>query len=46
MKVLSVNEDEEVDIEIVEKDVFSDLDMLVEEFRYFLVESILDINEE
>ena len=42
----SVNEDEEVDIETVEKDAFSDSDMSVEELRYLPAEPIPDTNEE
>ncbi|XP_018458222.1 protein RBL isoform X2 [Raphanus sativus] len=46
VKVSSVNEDEEVDIETVEKDAFSDSDMSVEELRYLPAEPIPDTNEE
>lgn len=46
MKVLDVNEDEEVDIEAVEKDAFSDSDMSVEELRYLPAEPIPDTNEQ
>lgn len=46
MKVLDVNEDEEVDIETVEKDAFSDSDMSVEELRYLPAEPIPDTNDQ
>lgn len=46
MKVLDVNEDEEVDIETVEKDAFSDSDISVEELRYLPAEPIPDTNEQ
>lgn len=44
--MLDVNEDEEVDIETVEKDAFSDSDMSVEELRYLPAEPIPDTNEQ
>ncbi|CAN8258599.1 unnamed protein product [Cochlearia groenlandica] len=46
VKVLDVNEDEEVDIETVEKDAFSDSDMSVEELRYLPAEPIPDTNDQ
>uniref|UniRef100_A0A1J3K483 Retinoblastoma-binding protein 5-like protein n=1 Tax=Noccaea caerulescens TaxID=107243 RepID=A0A1J3K483_NOCCA len=46
VKVSDVNEDEEVDIETVEKDSFSDSDMSVEELRYLPAEPIPDTNEQ
>lgn len=46
MKVSDVNEDEEVDIETVEKDAFSDSDTSVEELRYLPAEPIPDTNEQ
>jgi COMPASS component SWD1 len=46
VKVLDVNEDEEVDIDTVEKDAFSDSDMSVEELRYLPAEPIPDTNDQ
>ncbi|CAH2053164.1 unnamed protein product [Thlaspi arvense] len=46
VKVLGVNEDEDVDIETVENDAFSDSDISVDELRYLPAEPIPDTNEQ